>query len=196
MNKELVRKDFLENIRQIISQSRSQTYRAVNYIMVETYWNIGKMIVEEEQNGKERAEYGKYLISELSKKLTDEFGRGFDESNLWNFRQFYLTFPILDTLCRELNWSQCKILMRIENQQARQYYAKETVEQQWSVRQLERQIHTFTYERLLKNKEIVLTESNNYLQKNIEIQKINITNLVIFLAEFRRVIRRVPQSFK
>ena len=167
MNKELVRKDFLENIRQIISQARSKTYRAVNYIMVETYWNIGKMIVEEEQNGKERAEYGKYLITELSKKLTDEFGRGFSEQNLWTIRQFYMTFPILQTLSRELTWSHYSLIIRIESPQKRDWYMQEAVYENWSVRTLKRQINSLAYDRVLKHQnhksEILKTENTEKL---------------------------------
>jgi len=148
---ETVRNDFYQNIKTLLSEARNKTYRAINFLMVETYWNIGKMIVEEEQNGKERAEYGKFLIADLSKKLTNDFGKGFDESNLWNFRQFYLTFPILDTLCRELTWSHYRLIMRIESSLKRDWYIQEAVYENWSVRTLKRQINSLAYDRVLKH---------------------------------------------
>ena len=103
--------------------------------MVEAYWLIGKRIVEEEQAGKERADYGSYLIKGLSKELSTEFGKGFSVANLWNFRQFYLTFPSgekLYTLCRELSWSHLRLIMRVDNPKAREYSLKEAADQNWS----------------------------------------------------------------
>lgn len=163
-------KIFFENIKNLIVQARSKTYYAVNFIMVETYWNIGRMIVEEEQQGKERAEYWKYLISELAKKLKSEFGKGFDERNLWFMRQFYSTFPILNALSSQLTRTHYRTLMRIENPAAREYYIKETLEGHRSVRQLERQIHTFTFERVLANKNTAIEKSPQDSDTNFEIQ--------------------------
>ena len=97
--------DLYLSVKNILQSARDNAYRQVNFIMVEAYWNIGKQIVEEEQNGKDRAEYGSYLIKELSSRLTSEFGKGFSAQSLWNMRQFYATFPILSTLWRELSWS-------------------------------------------------------------------------------------------
>ena len=94
----------LEDVKSILQLARDNTYKSVNFIMVEAYWNIGKKIVQEEQNGNDRAEYGTYLIKELSAKLTTEFGKGFSVQSLWNMRQFYNAFPILSTLWRELSW--------------------------------------------------------------------------------------------
>jgi predicted nuclease of restriction endonuclease-like (RecB) superfamily len=111
------------------------------------------MIVEEEQHGKERAEYGAFLIKELSRKLTNEFGKGFAEPSLWNMRQFFQCFPILSALRRELTWTHYKSLIRVENQNARSWYAKEAAEQNWSTRALERQIHSLYYERLLMSRD-------------------------------------------
>lgn len=164
----IVRKDFFENIKDLVKKARIKTYSAINFLMVETYWSIGKNIIEEEQQWKERAEYGKYLVSELSKKLTDEFGKWFSEQGLRNMRQFFVTFPILSTLWRELTRSQYKILMRIENPDARNYYIKETIEWHRSVRELERQIHTFTFERILTNKENAIVK--NTQTDNFELQ--------------------------
>jgi predicted nuclease of restriction endonuclease-like (RecB) superfamily len=137
--KELNR-NFFNDIRQIIEQAKQKAYSAVNFAMVEAYWHIGKRIVEEEQKGKARAEYGKRLVSELSMRLTAEFGKGFSEANIWNFKQFYLTFKsdeILYTLRRELAWSHYRLIMRVENPSAREYYMREAAEQNWSVRALE-----------------------------------------------------------
>lgn len=126
---------------------------------MEAYWQIGKSIVEE-QNGEERAEYGIGLLKELSKQMTKAFGKGFTVSNLKNMRQFYLTFPNGYALRSELSWTHYRLLMRVENENARQFYMEEAIKSQWSTRQLERQITTFFYERLLssKNKEKVVRE--------------------------------------
>ncbi|VVB96231.1 Uncharacterised protein [uncultured archaeon] len=145
-------KPFFNDIRAILQQARQKAYTAVNFAMVEAYWQIGKRIVQEEQQGEARAEYGKQIIKELSKQLSAEFGRGFAEANIWNFRQFYLTFPeseILYTLRRELTWSHYRLIMRVENPKARKYYITEAAEQNWSTRQLERNINTLYYERIL-----------------------------------------------
>ncbi|MBI5297778.1 MAG: DUF1016 domain-containing protein [Chloroflexi bacterium] len=149
-------KSLVTDIQNILHTARTKSYAAVNFAMVEAYWQIGRRIVEEEQQGRGRAEYGAQLIKSLSKSLTDEFGKGFSITNLWNFRQFFLTFPeneILYTLCRELSWSHCRLVMRVENPKAREYYLKEASEQNWSVRVLERNIHTLYYERLLASQD-------------------------------------------
>jgi len=120
--------------------------------MVQTYWQIGRLIVEDEQGGEKRAEYGKRVLTELSRRLSAEFGKGFAPDNLRNFRQFYLCFSkeeICDTVCSELSWSHFRMLMRIENKAARAWYANEAATQGWSVRALDRQISTLYYERLL-----------------------------------------------
>lgn len=127
--------------------------------MVEAYWNIGKSIIEE-QGGNEKAEYGKGLLKELSKQMTQDFGKGFTVANLKNMRQFYLTFPNGYALRSELSWTHYRLLMRVENENAREFYMQEAVKSQWSTRQLERQINSFFYERLLssKNKDQVAAE--------------------------------------
>lgn len=147
---------FYSDIRQILQNARSRAYSEINRAMVEAYWLIGQRIVEDEQHGKTRAEYGKKLIENLSKALTEEFGRGFSYANLWNFRQFYLEFPnqeILYTLCRELSWSHIRLVMRVTNSKARDYYCIEARKQGWSVRQLQRNINTLYYERLLSSQQ-------------------------------------------
>lgn len=127
--------------------------------MVEAYWNIGKSIIEE-QGGNEKAEYETGLLKELSKQMTQDFGKGFTVANLKNMRQFYLTFPNGYALRSELSWTHYRLLMRVENENAREFYMQEAVKSQWSTRQLERQINSFFYERLLssKNKEQVAEE--------------------------------------
>jgi predicted nuclease of restriction endonuclease-like (RecB) superfamily len=132
--------------------------------MVGAYWHIGRLIVEEEQAGRSRAGYGAFLIGGLAKRLTDEFGRGFSAANLKNFRQFYLVFhkgfhegeicgeEICYTVCSELSWSHYRHLMRVEDPGARRYYIRETISQNWSVRTLERQIDSLSYERLLASR--------------------------------------------
>ncbi|PJG83712.1 DUF1016 domain-containing protein [Caviibacterium pharyngocola] len=148
----------LGQIAEIIQQARQQVRQTVNSAMVQSYWEIGRLIVEHEQQGEERAKYGKYLLQNLSERLTEMFGKGFDIRNLRNMRQFYLTFPIRNTLCSELSWSHYRRLMQIENDQARQWYLKETLEQNWSVRALDRQISVLYYERLLSSQNKALVE--------------------------------------
>ena len=165
---------YISEIRNILAQARMKAYQSVNSVMVEAYWLIGKRIVEEEQNGKERAEYGEALLKNLSVALTKEFGKGFSSSNLRNFRQFYLTYSdpeICYTVCSKLTWSHNRLIMRIDSNAARNYYLKEASEQNWSVRVLERHINTFYYERLLstQNKEETVqysTGQNNDLARD------------------------------
>lgn len=147
-----------QNIKEILEKARSTAYRAVNFAMVQAYWQIGRVIVEEEQKGEERAEYGKGLIKELSIKLTKDYGRGFDESNLRNMRIFYRTFPNCDALRHELTWTHYRLLFRVEREEARHFYMIEAVNNNWSTRELERQINSLLYERLAlsKDKEKVL----------------------------------------
>ncbi len=129
--------------------------------MVTAYWNIGKLIVEDEQNGNARAEYGKAVLEELSTKLTEEFGKGFTITNLKNMRQFYLLFPKGHTLRGELTWSHYRLLIKVKNEQARLWYMNEAAEQAWSSRQLDRQISVLYFERLLNStdKDSVRTEA-------------------------------------
>lgn len=146
-----VNNQIIEDIKNLLIISRTQLQQSVNSVMVQTYWQIGKMIVEDEQKGESRAEYGKKQLEQISNALTVEFGKGFDTTNLRNMRRFYLTFPIQETLSLKLSWSHyCKI-MRIENLNAREWYIGETIANNWSVRALERQIGTLYYERLLSS---------------------------------------------
>lgn len=145
---------FHADIKQILQTARSKARSAVNSAMVEAYWLIGKRIVEEEQNGKNKAQYGKRLIEDLSIALQAELGKGFSYANLCNFRQFYLKFPeqeILYTLCRELSWSHLRLIMRIDQAQTLEYYCNEARTCNWTVRQLERSIKSNSYQRLLSS---------------------------------------------
>jgi len=140
-------------VKDVLDTARATAYKAVNFAMVQAYWNIGMIIVEEEQTGKKRAEYGKYIINELSKRLTQDFGKGFDKSNIWNMRQFYICFPILDALRRELTWTHYRLLLRVQRQDARDFYTIETINNNWSTRELERQINSLLFERLALSKD-------------------------------------------
>ena len=156
MNNNITRTSIYSDIREILQSARSKAYAAVNTAMVDAYWLIGKRIVEEEQRGEHRAKYGQALIKNLSTELNTEFGKGFSVANLKNFRQFYLTF-VEDrkgyTLCSQLSWSHIRLIMRIDAPQARTYYLTESKAANWSVRQLQRHIHSHYYERLLSSAE-------------------------------------------
>lgn len=114
-----------ESIRTLFLASHTQVRQTVNTAMVQTYWHIGRMIVEDEQGGQKRAAYGKQVLPALAKRLTQEFGSGFSAPSLWNYRQFYQCFPILSAVRRELTWTHYKTLLRIENLTAREWYAQE-----------------------------------------------------------------------
>ncbi|MFH1540844.1 MAG: PDDEXK nuclease domain-containing protein [Elusimicrobiota bacterium] len=142
-----------KKIKTILDEARNKIYRAVNFTIVEAYWNIGHLIVEEEQKGKRRAVYGKELIEKLSKKLTNDFGKGFDATNVWNMRKFYMMFPILDALRQELTWTHYRLLMRVNDTNARAFYIKEAIAGNWSTRQLDRQIDSLLFERISLSKD-------------------------------------------
>jgi len=137
-------------IKEILETARSKAYYAINFAMVEAYWNIGKEISEEVG---ERAEYGENLLQNLSKKLTKEIGKGFTVRSLRFMRQFYNTFPIRNALRTELSWTHYRLIMKVENETARNFYLEECIKSNWSTRQLERQINSFFYERLLSSKD-------------------------------------------
>lgn len=139
----------LTALRELILQGRQQVLRAVDSVQVHTYWQIGHHIVEYEQGGESRAAYGKRLLPQLAEVLTQEFGKGFDASNLRYMRLFYQAFPICDALRHELSWTHYRLLLRVENTTARQWYMTEAASQNWSTRALERQIGRLYYERLL-----------------------------------------------
>jgi len=166
MSKELQKKDdaiqvVYAEIQQLIQAARDKVYQTANFEMVKAYWEIGKRIVEEEQQGKDRAEYGRYLIKELSQRLQAEFGKGFNEANLRRMRLFYQAYPIRSALRNELSWTHYRVLIHVENAEARQFYEKEAIQEHWSYRALERQIGTHYYERLRasQKKKAVIAEA-------------------------------------
>lgn len=144
---------FYQLIRQIILEARQKVTKAFNLAMVESNWLLGHQIIEEEQGGKHRAEYGKNMFKYLSQDLTIEFGTSYSERNLRNYRQFYLTFPIWNALRSELSWTHYRHLLRVKNEKARVFYIEESIANGWSYRALERQINSLYYERLLSSNE-------------------------------------------
>ena len=150
-----IKKDIYEEIHELLSKARQNIISNINSTMTKTYFLIGKRIVEEEQNGNKRAEYGKNLIKTLSKKLTKEFGKGFSETNLEQMRKFFKVYGIPQTLSEEfqLSWSHYLILMRIENISARNFYEIEAIQNNWSLRELKRQVNSALYERLVLSKD-------------------------------------------
>ena len=163
----------ITDIKDIISSGRELAYTAANRAMVFTYWHIGKRIVEQEQNGNERAEYGKALMDVLSNELTKEYGKSYSKRNLQYFRKFYLAFPdeqIVNACVHNLNWTHFRSLVRVADRNARVWYMKEAAEEGWSSRTLDRNIATQYYYRLMQspNKADVLNEMQ---QKNTENQK-------------------------
>ena len=153
-----------DRIAGVLDAARNRAYTAVNFAMVQTYWEIGRSIVEE-QGGEERAEYGNALIINLSEKLTADYGKGFDERNLRFMRRFYTTFPIRNALRSELAWTHYRLLCKVKDEDARLWYMNEAANEHWSSRQLDRQISTLYYERLLasREKEPVIEEANEKL---------------------------------
>ena len=161
-----------QSIRSIIVDAQHKVYKAVNFTMVMAYWSIGKLIYEASGQQK-RAEYGKELLKYLSKQLTEEFGKGFNERNLQLMRKFHITFANPNTLCTELSWSHYRLLMKVDDEQARNFYIEECVKSQWSVRQLERQINSFYYQRILASQDKVnVAEEINQLEPKPEYEKI------------------------
>ena len=176
MKRQLENKNAVESIysriREILETARTSAYRAVNFAMVQSYWHIGRVIVEEEQRGKAKADYGEYLIKELSERLTNEFGKGFTISNIKYFRQFYRSFEIshalrgqsritekshalrdeLPAVYPELSWTHYRLLLKVNKPDVRRFYVEECIAGNWSTRQLERQINSFYYERLLSSR--------------------------------------------
>ena len=157
---------YIQDIKQILAQARQKSYQAINSAMVEAYWKIGEKIVLEEQQGKDRAEYGKEIIKLASKELTLEFGKGFSPRTLWEIRQFYLCFPqqqIVRTLSAQLSWSHFQRVLRVNDENARIYYLTEAAQNTWSIRTLDRNISTLYYQRLLssQNKETIEKEAEN-----------------------------------
>jgi len=153
MSQKITKIELYNSIKNAIENARQFTAKTVNSTMVKTYWEIGRLIVEDEQEGKTRAVFGGKVLEKLSIQLSKEFGKGFDVSNLRNMRKFYIIFPIRDAVRHELSWTHYRTLIRIEKPKARQFYLKESIEGNWSTRQLNRQINSFFYERMLSSKD-------------------------------------------
>lgn len=153
--------EVFNNIKKLMDNARNKVANEVNIILLQTYWEIGRIIVEDEQGHLERAEYGKELINDLSRQLTKEYGKGFSKSNLFNMRNLYLSYPIFQTLSGKLTWSHYCELLSISDERKRSFYEQESINANWSVRELKRQIKTSLFERLLlssgeENKEKIL----------------------------------------
>lgn len=134
-------------VKEILEAARSRAYQAVNTEMVQAYWEIGRVLIEEEQQGQQRAEYGKSLVNQLSQRLVGAFGKGFTADNLWRMRQVYQAFPILGAVRRELSWTHYRILIKVKDEAARAFYQDEAIACRWTYRELERQIGVQLYER-------------------------------------------------
>lgn len=158
--------DIYSEIKEALLQSRDHAYTAVNFAIVQAYWQIGRIIVEHEQNGNLRAEYGKAVLQEISEKLQQEFGGGFSVRNLQQMKKFYVLFPNTNALRSQLTWTHYRALLRVENDDVRNWYMEECIRSAWSSRQLERQISTLYYERLLasRDKEAVIAEAEKLLK--------------------------------
>ncbi|WP_160680908.1 PDDEXK nuclease domain-containing protein [Clostridium sp. C8-1-8] len=154
---------FYENIKSTLLEARAKAYSAVNFYMVKAYWEIGRIIYEELE-GNERAEYGKELMNELSQNLTKDFGSGFDKSNLSRMRKFYIMFNNVDALRQQLSWTHYRLLIKVEDSKKREFYMDECIKSNWSTRQLERQINSFYYERLLSTQENSKDEVRNEIK--------------------------------
>lgn len=170
-----IRAGFLSQIKNIIHEARHNSVKAVDFQRVIMYWNIGKSIFEEEQQGKDRADYGKYLIKNLSINLILEYGTMFSIRQLELGRQFYRLFPIANALRSQLNWTQYRHLIRIEDKTKREYYLIEASKNNWNARQLERQINSQLYERLLisndKERVLAVAQGEQQVEKPTDIIK-------------------------
>lgn len=199
----------INEIKSILKNAQAKAISAVNSAMVFAYWEIGKRIIEEEQNGKEKADYGAFLLKELAQNLSVDLGKKFDERELRRIRQFYLIFSIRDTVRPELSWSHYRLLIRIASKKARLFYLKEAIEQHWSTRKLDRNISSQFFQRMLSNQntiqEIEKTENfgnldfiknpyvleflnlpANLTHKEKDIEKAIIAHLESFLLELGR----------
>ena len=176
--------ELYQQVREILLAARQKAYRSIGSVMVGAYWEIGKRIVEDEQEGEERAQYGKATLESLSAKLTEEFGKGFDVRNLRYMRSFYLKFPIRNAVRSELTWTHYRSLLRVESDEARNWYLEEAIRNQWSSRQLDRQISTLYYERLLmsQNKNAVRQEADEKLSEVAPVEFIKDPYVLEFLG--------------
>ncbi|SHN32916.1 YhcG family protein [Mucilaginibacter sp. OK098] len=162
----LINQSVIADIQSIIHNAKDKAIRLVDYERSLMYWQIGQRIFQEEQQGKDRADYGNYLTKFIADQLEPEYGSGFSKRQIELFRQFYRTFPIANTLYSQLSWSQYKVIIRLDSQDSRDFYIAETMKNNWTVRQLERQIHSSLWERLLmsNDKDSVLAVARNEKQ--------------------------------
>lgn len=179
MDNELIKNDneinnIFDSIKELVISSRNKVYSAVNTEMLSLYWNIGKAIMEIQQ-GDERASYGDAVLNRLSEKLTTEFGKGFSARNLRTMRKFYLIYPIWQTVSSKLSWSHYLELIKIEEDNKRNFYFNECINTRWSVRELQRQIGSLLYERLSlsvnKEKILELAEKGQVLESSKDLVK-------------------------
>ena len=165
-----VSNNYINEVKEILKSARQKAYNTINSVMVEAYWKIGRRIVEEEQNGKERAEYGKEILQNLSKELTEEFGKGYSYRTLREIRQFYLMFSDFEkwrTVSAKLTWSHFQKVLKVSDEKARIFYLTEAAENMWSVRTLDRNISTLYYNRIIASidKKIVENEMKDKTKK-------------------------------
>jgi predicted nuclease of restriction endonuclease-like (RecB) superfamily len=215
--------NLVESIGQLLNSSRKQVSRVVNEILLRTYWEIGKVIVEYEQNGGEKAEYGSRLLTKLSKDLRLKYGKGFSKSNVYLMRLLYLKYPKFQTLSGKLSWSHYVELLGLSDDLARSFYEKQCIIENWSVRELKRQIDSVLFERIALSKDkkgvlnlakkgqiidnevdiikdpyilefLGLPEHHKYTEKQLE-QKI-IDNLQMFLLEMGRGFAFLNRQFR
>jgi len=213
----------IDSIGVLLEQGRKQAYRAIDSILVKTYWEIGKQVIEYEQEGREKAEYGSALLDTLSKDLKLRYGKGFSRSNLYLMRQFYLKYPIIQTASGKLSWSHYSELLSIDDDNARQFYEKQSIKENWSVRELKRQINSSLFQRIALSKDkkgvleisrqgIILDEAKdmvkdpyvleflnipeNYRYSEKELEEKIIDNLQMFLLELGRGFTFVKRQFR
>jgi predicted nuclease of restriction endonuclease-like (RecB) superfamily len=204
----LISPELLNNIRNILIASRQQINKTVNSTMVQTYWQIGKLIVEDEQQGKNRASYGKQQLEQLSQQLQIDFGKGFDITNLRNMRRFYISYPIQDAVRLELSWTHYRRLIRMTDINARNWYMQEAIDNSWGARAMGRQISKLYYERLLssKDKQAVIDEANkkilplqtevkNYLRDPYILDFLNLPQIKLHESTVEQLLINNLQSF-
>ncbi|HLC46234.1 MAG TPA: PDDEXK nuclease domain-containing protein [Candidatus Nanoarchaeia archaeon] len=165
----------MNNIGNILEEGRRKAVQSVNQILVQTYWEIGRQIIEYEQEGREKAEYGSALLNNLSKDLSLRYGKGFSKSNIYLMRQFYTAYPIFQTVSGKLSWSHLIELLSIEDDLARRFYERQCVNDRWSIRELRRQINTALFHRLALSKDkkgvLELSSKGHIVEKNEDIIK-------------------------
>ncbi|MGL5123076.1 MAG: PDDEXK nuclease domain-containing protein [Fusobacteriaceae bacterium] len=167
-------------VKSILENGRAKAFKVVNTVMIESYWNIGKEIVEEEQRGENRAEYGKFVVESISKRLTKEFGKGYSVSNIKYMRQFYLVFQISHSLSDQLSWTHYRLLIKLKNEGIRNFYIIESIQNNWSSRELDRQISSLLYERITMSKNPVKVKELSLKGQEIEVASDIIKSPMIF----------------